>query len=368
MACVLIKEAFAYDDDVLKPLVFQMLEAVGNDFIRPGDKVLIKPNLLMPAGPEQAVTTHPLIVRAAVEFVLDKGGRPQVSDSPAVGNFEKIVKQGGYRAALQGLDVTLKAFEARTQMDIGEPFGTIEIARDALEADAIINLPKLKTHAQMLLTLGVKNMFGCVVGMRKPEWHMRAGVDRQMFARLLVRLYEALAPSVTLIDGILALEGQGPGKGGSPRPLDMLIAGSNAHAVDKVVCLLLALDARRLATCRQAAEMGVFDGEANVSGNLNIVYDFSLPELGPLTFGPPSLARFIRRFGIQRPVPDRRLCRLCGECWNICPAKVIDHSDRGITVNYAKCIRCYCCVEVCPHAAIQAKQPLMGKILRRFLR
>jgi uncharacterized protein (DUF362 family)/Pyruvate/2-oxoacid:ferredoxin oxidoreductase delta subunit len=367
MAYVLIKEAFAYDAAVLKPLVFEMLEAVGEDSIRPGDRVLIKPNLLMPAGPEQAITTHPLIVRAAVEYVLEKGGHPQVSDSPAVGNFEKILKQGGYTAALQGLDVTLKAFEASAPLDIGEPFGRIEVARDVLEADVIINLPKLKTHAQMLLTLGVKNMFGCIVGLRKPEWHMRAGVDRQMFAKLLVRLCEALGPFITLIDGILALEGQGPGKAGSPRPLDMLIAGGNAHAVDKVVCLLLALDAMRLPTCRQAAEMGVFDGEAQVSGNLNIVYDFSFPEMGPLTFGPPSLARFLRRFGIQRPVADRRICRLCGECWNICPVQVIEHTDRDITIDYAKCIRCYCCIEVCPHAAIRAKQPLLGRILRHFL-
>jgi uncharacterized protein (DUF362 family)/Pyruvate/2-oxoacid:ferredoxin oxidoreductase delta subunit len=345
-----------------------MLEAAGADGIRPGDRVLIKPNLLMPAGPDQAVTTHPLVVKAAVEYVLAKGAHPQVSDSPSVGNFQKIIKQGGYADALRGLEVTLKAFDASVRLDIGEPFGAVEVARDALEADLIINLPKLKAHTQMLLTLGVKNMFGCVVGLRKPEWHLRAGVDRQMFARLLVRLYETLAPAVTLLDGILALEGQGPGKGGSPRSLDLLIAGKNAHAVDKVVCLLLALDASRLATCRQAAEAGVFDGEARVSGSLNIVYDFSFPELGPLTFGPPSLARLLRRFGIQRPVPDRRICRLCGECWNICPAKVIRHTDRQIAIDYAKCIRCYCCIEVCPHAAIRAKQPLLGRILHRFWR
>lgn len=368
MAYVLIKEAFTYDNDVLKPLIFEMLEAVDKNGIRPGDKVLIKPNLLMPAGPEQAVTTHPLIVRAAVEYVLEKGGHPQVSDSPVVGDLKKVFKQGGYIDALQGLDVTLKAFEASAKIDVGEPFGTIEVARDALEADAIINLPKLKTHAQMLLTLGVKNMFGCIVGLRKPQWHMRAGVDRQMFAKLLVRIYEVLAPSITLMDGILGLEGQGPGKTGSPRSLDMLIASTNAHAVDKVVCLLLGLDAMRLATCRQAAEMGVFDGEAKVNGNLSIIYDFSLPEKGPLTFGPTFLARFLRRFAIQRPRPDRRLCRLCGECWNICPAKVITYSNRRIMIDYAKCIRCYCCIEICPYAAIRAKQPLIGKILQRLIR
>lgn len=358
----------SYDYGTLRPKVFEILASSGLGDIKPGSKVLIKPNFLLAAPPEQGVTTHPLIVKAAVEYAAGMGAKVQISDSPAVGSFKKIIKQGGYEEALKGLDVDVRPFEDSEKINIGEPFGVIEVARDAIHADYIINLAKLKTHAQMLLTLGVKNMFGCVVGLRKPQWHMRAGVDRAMFAKLLVRLYESLRPDVTIVDGILALEGQGPGKGGRPRELGWLIGGVNGHSVDKTICTLLGMHPMDLPTVKQAQALNVFDGETHVTGNMKIIYDFDLPDLGPgpVTFGSDLMSRLTRRFVIQRPVPDNQVCKLCGECWNICPAKVIQHNDKGIRVDYLNCIRCYCCVEVCPHRAIAAKEPLLGKLLRKI--
>ena len=202
-----------YDDPALKRAVFGLLDRIASLRIEKGARVLIKPNFLAPARPERAMTTHPLVLRAAVEYVLDKGGRPLVADSPGMGTFERLLREGGYAEALKGLDVEVRPFKETVRVDIGEPFGRIEIAREALEADVVVNLPKLKTHTQMLLTVGVKNLFGCIVGLKKPEWHMRSGVDRHMFARLLVQhLRAAVNPAATLVDGIVAMEGQGPGR------------------------------------------------------------------------------------------------------------------------------------------------------------
>jgi uncharacterized protein (DUF362 family)/ferredoxin-like protein FixX len=330
--------------------------------------VVIKPNLLLPAPPERGIVTHPMIVRAVAAYLLDKGATVQVSDSPAVGNFHKLTRVTGYNAALDGLGVTLKPFKGSAEVDIGEPFGRIPIAREAVEADAVFNLPKLKTHVQMYLTLGVKNLFGCIVGLRKPEWHMRTGVQRSMFARLLVQIYEALKPAFTLIDGILALEGQGPGRSGLPRELGLLIGGDNAHAVDKTICTLLGIDPLELLTCQQASKMKVFNGLVHVHGDIDIIDDFHFPELSSLSLGPEPLNSFMRRYVIQKPVVDNKVCKLCSECWKICPARVITHDTKGIKFDYDNCIRCYCCIEVCLHGAIRAREPLLGKIRRRFIK
>ncbi len=362
MSTVYIRKA-TYNDQVLRPIVFEMLESGEAPVIDAGARVLIKPNFLAPAEPDKALTTHPLVVRAVAEFALAKGARVQISDSPAMGSFSKLLKKGGYEQTLKGLDITVKPFEATIAVDVGEPFSRIEVAKDAMEADVVINLAKLKTHTQMMMTLGVKNLFGCIVGLKKPEWHMRTGVDRQMFGRLIVSIYEAVGPAYTILDGILAMEGQGPGRSGTPRELGLLMGGKNAHAVDHVACLQVGLDPGTLETQRNAREMRVYDGRVHIDGDLNILDDFQFPELGSLTMGPDYLGRFMRKFVIQQPVADNQACKLCGECWKYCPAKAISYTDRGISFNTDTCIRCYCCLEVCPHAAIRAKKPLAGKML-----
>lgn len=367
MSNVIVRKA-AYEKSTIFRQVGEMLDRLPAEKFGTGSHVVLKPNLLLAAGPERGIVTHPMIVRAVAEYFLDKGARVQVSDSPAVANFSKILRVAGYNGALDGLDVAVKPFEDSVDVDIGEPFGRIAIARDAMEADLLVNLAKLKTHAQMYLTLGVKNIFGCVVGLRKPEWHMRTGVDRRMFARLLVQIYEAVAPAFTIVDGVLALQGQGPGKSGVPRELGLMVGGENAHAVDRTLCILLGLAPEDLLTCDQASALGVFDGRIHVDGDLNIIDDFQFPELDSLSLGPETLSRFMRKYVIQKPVADSQRCKLCGECWKICPAKAISHNIRGVIFDYDSCIRCYCCVEVCPHAAVRAKEPLLGSLRRRLIR
>lgn len=365
MAKVYIREA-DYNLKALKVIVGEMLDSQGPDWIRPQSRVLVKPNLLMPAQPAMGIVTHPYVVRAVVEYLLDKGAKVDLGDSPGVGGFRKILNESGYAVALKGLGVTPQAFKANVHVDIGEPFGRIEMADEVISADMVINLAKLKTHCHMRLSLGIKNMFGAIVGLRKPEWHMRTGVDRRQFAQLLVQIYEAIAPAFTLVDGITALEGQGPAKSGMPRELGLLVGGANGHAVDKTICTLLGMNPVELLTCAVARDLGVYDGIVHASGDIRIVDDFRFPELRSLSLGPESLNRFMRQYVIQKPVVDNKKCKLCAECWKACPANVIEHNDKGIRFDYNGCIRCYCCLEFCLHGAIRAREPLLGKIWRRL--
>lgn len=365
MRKVIVRQA-GYDA-ALRGTFFEIMEALDDGVIRAGSRVLIKPNFLSPARPEEALLTHPLIVRAAVEYVLAKGGKLLVADSPAIGSFDRILKEGGFAESLAGLPVQCQPFRNSEEVDIGPPFGRIEVAEEALHADVIINLPKFKTHGQMLLTLGVKNLFGCVVGYRKPEWHMRTGVDRAMFALLLVGISERLHPAFTILDGILAMEGEGPGKGGTPRNIGMLIGSRTASAVDMAVCRMLGIPPDNLPTLKAAGTMALLDDEIKMDGDMPAVRHFKLPETGALIFGPKVLHGFVRKHLLQRPVPDLEECRLCGACEEICPAQAISRLDKSLDFNYDRCIRCYCCVEVCPHGAMHTVETIPGRLIRRTI-
>lgn len=365
MTTVLFKKA-SYDYEVVRPIIYNMIEAIGTLTISKNTKVLIKPNLLLPAKPEKAILTHPLLVKAVVDYVLECGGSPVISDSPAMGSLEKILKEGGYTDVFKGLGIEFKRFEISEKIDIGTPFGKIEIAKEAIEADIVINMAKLKTHTQMLLTLGVKNLFGCIVGLRKPEWHLRSGIDREMFATLLVKICAAVNPSITIIDGVLAMEGQGPGKSGLPRHVGIIAGCGSAFDLDRAICQMIGMEPDKLPTNKAARQLGLATDDIQMEGDFEVVQNFRLPDLGNLTFGPKPVQRVIRKHMLQRPVVDNESCELCGECWRYCPAKAIYPKRKKIVFDYDKCIRCYCCLEVCPQGALYAKETLPGKIIRRF--
>lgn len=365
MAEVIIRNA-SYQYEQLKELVFEMMERLGGDKIKPGLRVLIKPNMLCLARPEDAILTHSNLIRAAAEYVLQKGAKLKISDSPAIGSFEKILKRNGTVAALQGLDVACAPFKEVLEVDIGKPYGRIEIARDALEADIIINLPKLKTHSQMLLTLATKNMFGCIVGFKKSQWHMRAGVDTVAFARLLVAIHQAVKPTVSILDGILALEGEGPGKRGRPRKIGVLVGSNDSFALDVTVCKMLGVPYTSMPMLKVAEEKQLIPS-CEIDGTLPQVRNFQLPGAGQLIFGPVFLQNFLRRHTVAGPVCEEPLCQLCGKCSTICPAEAIEEKTDKIEFDYSKCIRCYCCIEVCPFGALHSQETLGGRLTRRLV-
>ncbi|MDA8169639.1 MAG: DUF362 domain-containing protein [Nitrospiraceae bacterium] len=364
---VYVRKVFSYDYAVLRPLISGLMERELGGSISKGMLAVIKPNLLAPAPPEKAMLTHPLIVRAVAEYLIEKGARVRIADSPALGSFEKVLKESGIGSALSGLPVEMAEFRESAQIQTGEPFRKIELSRDALEADMLINLPKLKTHSQMLLTLGVKNLFGCVVGVRKPEWHFRTGVDREMFAKLLVQIYLALKPAFTILDGILAMEGQGPGKSGTPRELGLLLASRDTLALDAAVCGMLGVGPADMPVCNAAMRMGLSTGY-ELDGTMEKIPDFKLPRTSGLVFGPRPLHGLMRAHLVQRPVPDEDICRLCGECMRYCPVQAIEKREKKLRFDYNKCIRCYCCLEVCPYGAIKSKETLPGKLVRRIVK
>lgn len=356
-----------YNYKTLRGKIFSIIETIAGGKLSSGKTALIKPNLLSPATEEKAMLTHPLVVRAVAEYLIEHSLRVVISDSPAMGSFRKVLKEGGFLEALDGLPVEFREFKETTMIDIGKPFGEVELARDVVEADYVFNLPKLKTHSQMLLTLGVKNLFGCVVGFSKPKWHYKVGVDRKRFAQLLYQISRAVNPVVTIIDGVLAMEGDGPGKSGKPRKLGLLIGGNSPVATDVIVCRIFGLEPSRLLTNTAAMEDGFRPETIEVKGNIPLIDNYRFPNMGPIMFGPERLHGLLRKHLIERPVVSDEQCRQCGECWNYCPASALQKGDKSVRFEYEKCIRCYCCVEVCPHGALRVKEPLAGRALRRIV-
>jgi uncharacterized protein (DUF362 family)/Pyruvate/2-oxoacid:ferredoxin oxidoreductase delta subunit len=369
MAIVIIKKS-DYEYKRLKQDVFEILSALDLDLIRFGSKILIKPNLLAPSRIEQAITTHPLIIKCVCEYVLDKGGKVVISDSPGMGKLERNMKECGVSDVIKGMDVEIREFVESREILTDSVFKRIEIARDVFETDVVINLPKLKTHSQMSLTLGVKNLFGCVVGFRKPQWHFKVGENRAVFAELIFEIFNAIRPKINIIDGILAMEGNGPGTGGIPRRLGVLMGSSDALSLDRAVCDMLSVQRDLLLTNKIGGALG-FNEEVIIDGNMPKITDFKLPPEADITFGPAFMRSALRRNLTKRPSCIDENCKLCGECIKICPPKAITNINNKLTFDYNKCIRCYCCLEVCPHSAIKIHQPkvgrLIGKIANKFI-
>jgi ferredoxin len=282
-----------------------------------------------------------------------------------MGGFEKIVRACGLRDALAGLPLELRELRGPHRVDLpeGGRWRWIELSEDALDAEVVINLPKLKTHCQMGMTLGVKNLFGCVVGLQKPQWHFRVGENREIFAELIATIARRLCPAITLIDGILAMEGDGPGSSGTPRPLGLLLASPSALALDMAVSGMVGLGPRGLLTTESLLQMG-WDEEPEVVNPPPPISHFRIPDVRDMMLGPRAAHSFLRRHAVARPAPVRGRCRECGLCVQMCPARAITLASGRSAIDHSACIRCYCCLEVCPHRALRRDEPILGRIMR----
>ena len=371
-AQVALRSCADYNSDGIKRVVQSAVDALGGmgAFVKPGETVLLKPNLLAPAAPEKAVTTHPAVVKAVAEMVLDAGGRPFIGDSPGMGGFINVCKTTGLGAVAAELGVPIVELKESAEYKQGEKklFRILEISSRVMEADRVINLPKLKTHSQMYLTMGVKNLFGCVVGVRKPQWHFKAGLDRTFFARMLVELYDAIAPDLTVLDGVLGMEGDGPGTSGTPRTCGIIAVSADAVALDRVLLEILGAREEQYFVMQAAKEMGV--GETRLS-EIQILGEpidffrldnFVFPKIGKVPFGPPIVRRFILNHLTAKPRETREKCTMCNQCISICPTNVISEKNKRLYFNYDACIRCYCCVEVCPEGAMKPRAPFLLRI------
>ena len=375
-----------YEPDRIRAAVQACFDGLGGlgGFVRPGDRVFLKPNLLMPARPEQAITTHPALVRAVIHAVRDAGGEPILGDSPAATSLELTARRAGIlelarQEAVPLADMTTTTTIRSERAATGRRF---EVAEAVFACDVVINLPKLKTHALTYVTLAQKNLFGLVPGLQKGRWHMAAQAPDH-FAGLLADLYASILDHpggprqfLHLLDGVLALEGNGPGAGGTPRPMGLLLASTDAVALDRVACEVAGLDPARAPLLRISTERSLGVGELET---IDLV-GTPLAQLGAA--GPmepaegqnasPSLqaalwsSARLRNAVLERPLVHREPCVACGHCARICPADAIrmDEAQAKALIDYDHCIRCYCCAEICPHAAISKSQvPLLGRLM-----
>jgi uncharacterized protein (DUF362 family)/ferredoxin-like protein FixX len=355
--------------------VKRSLELLGgiDKFVKKGNRVLIKPNLLASKSPEDAVTTHPIFVKAVINLVKEAGGIPYIGDSPSLFSLKKVTKKTGMEdvAAETGAQI-LEFVESVTipRGDNGNIFKSLEIAKELKEIDVIINLPKLKTHVQMYLTLGVKNLFGCIIGKRKAQWHLKAGVNNIYFAKMIVELYEYIRPSLTIVDGIIGMEGDGP-SGGVKRDIGLTIAGADAVAVDAMICHILGGDFDKFYTHKVAKERNTGETDINRIEVLGEkiedvkIRDFKFPSaIVDTNFSSyPFIGKHIRNFLISKPREDRDECTLCSFCIEACPPQVIKKGNGRLIFNYDECIRCFCCSEVCPEDAMKVRHGFLHRIL-----
>ena len=351
-----------YDETGVLEALRQSIRFIGGieSFVKRGDRVLLKPNLLMGKSPEKAVTTHPSIVKGVLQIVHEAGGIPFIGDSPGIGSTVKAAEKAGIKAIADAMGCPVLEFDRPVLAPAGKgkTFQNVEIDQAVLDADVIISLPKWKTHAQTLLTLGVKNLFGCIPGPRKALWHLKAGEDRGLFARMLFDVYQIIQPSLTILDGIVGMEGDGPSSG-RPIPLGLILASRDALSLDQIVCDLLSLPRRSLMTNRVAQEQGLGKGPIEVVGEKIEhvkISGFQFPKLLGTDWNLPEFLRKILKNGIaSRPVIQKVVCKNCHHCLEICPPKALSPKGGKLVFDYDQCIRCFCCQEICPEGAISIK-------------
>jgi len=276
---------------------FELLGGLGR-FVKPGDTVLLKPNFIAPRPQHCATQTDPAVIIETARLLKDFGARPFVGDSPAWGNVFGCIKALKLEEPLKRLSVPIKQLDKLRKCRIGTGNTVVGISSAALDADVIINLPKLKTHQQLLVTFAVKNMFGCVSGKRKALWHFARGRKADDFCRLLIDIFRFLNPALTIIDAVVAMDGAGPIRGRA-RELGYLIGGTEPMACEMVCCKLVNIRPEDVPIVRTAKQTGFGCCELD---RIKIVgdtlpedgcTDFELPELIPIRFSLPRVCKSI---------------------------------------------------------------------------
>lgn len=371
---VAIARAGTYEPAAVASGVSEVLTALGGmaSFVRPGERVLIKPNMLEGLPPEKAVTTHPEIVRAVIREVKSAGGTPLVGDSPGVGGTIKAAAKCGILAVCNEEDVPLVPFD--TTVEVSVPQGTtvkrLVLAKSVLEADKIISVAKMKTHSFTGVTGAVKNLFGCIVDTDKAQFHLRMK-ERKPFAGMLVDLARLVNPVLAIVDGIVGMEGNGP-RNGHPKPAGVILGGADCFAVDQVMAAVMGLPTASLPVNVHARQLGLGADLADIevvgSGRevrLSFIPPHNLESLEGRIH--PWLVKLGRSQLTTRPVITAG-CVGCGRCAEHCPPQAMTVISGRVKIDYSRCIRCYCCQELCPADAVRLEDSLLLQTVRRILR
>ncbi len=320
-------------------------------YVHKNDRVLLKVNLLSPTTPEKVVVTNPLLVRTVAEAVLRAGATPVIGDSPS-GQFtkrrlEKTYEKAGLLEVSRDLGAELNYDTSTTTVPI--PYGvrlkSTPLCNFIVDADVIIALPKIKTHSYMIMTLAIKNMFGAVPGLTKAKYHAMYP-KKTSFANMLLDVLSVARPHLIIMDGVVGMQGEGPAAG-DPVQLGVLLASTDAVAMDLSVCRMLHLEPIGIPTLKQAKLRHLWPNK--------ITYPLLAPNDVAFTgFVLPDTAGYLltgKKTPRKRPVVTDR-CTACGRCHEVCPKGAMSNTGKKASVDYTKCIRCYVCHEVCPEKAI----------------
>jgi uncharacterized protein (DUF362 family)/NAD-dependent dihydropyrimidine dehydrogenase PreA subunit len=367
-----------YNEKRLTKAVAKSVENLGGlkSFIKSGDRVLLKPNMLSAKPLVSCITTNPHFVKICAKIVKDFGGIPIIGDSPPIQSCHKVAKKSGIFDELKKIGVDIIEFKTPVKLKVRDDavFKDIYVAKEVLDADCIINLPKVKTHTMMTLTGCVKNIFGTVIGKEKSMWHLKAGINKDHFSRILLDLYYGISPALTIADMITVMEGNGPSSG-TPKDVGVIVSGSDCVAMDAVICKILNIPQELVYTQNKAKQLN--DPSCDIE-NIDVigeylneifasVKDFKLPKKTEVDFGIPSpIKKLLRDMLTSKPVIDKKICEYCKMCENICPVGGIIVSEEKVSFDYEKCIRCFCCQEMCSYGALKIKRGILLKILSVF--
>lgn len=366
-----------YNVEAVKPALEEALNAVnGLDFVMPGMKIIIKPNLVSFKKPDAAATTHPALLEALVEMLLARGADVTIGDSPGGPHSLPLLNRvyaatGMDRLEKLGAKLNRNMNEKTVDFPEGKVLKNFTYTEYLDEADAIIDFCKLKSHGMLGMSAAVKNLFGTIPGLKKPEVHYKFQNDAE-FADMLVDLNEYFKPRLAICDAVIGMEGNGP-TAGTPRQIGAIIASKSTYYADVVGAELIGMNIDGLPTLQAAYERGFAPASRKnlrVYGDIRAltVDDFKAPPVRGLSFmRKGNVLHFISKAALEhKPTLKKRLCVGCGECARMCPAKAIEMKNKKPHINREKCIRCFCCQEFCPRAAMVAHRPLAAKALNKL--
>ena len=379
MSEVAIVYCGSYEYSEVKMAVERGFDLLGGPgvFASPNEKILLKPNWLSADPPEKCVTTHPSVFKAVSEVLQIAGAKLSYGDSPAFQSPEAAGKRTGISAIAEELKIPLADFKSGKEVHYSEGHQNkkFTVANGVLENDGVISLPKMKTHGFQRVTGAVKNQFGCIPGTLKGEFHVKVP-DAYNFAKMLVDLNSYINPRLYIMDGIYAMEGNGP-RGGTPKKMNVLIFSKDPIALDATMCRLMNLDPDLILTNKAGMEMGAgtfLEKDIKILGDPMenfTAMDFDVNRKPEKAYKNSGGIKFIKNAITPRPYIVEADCVKCGICVSMCPVepKAVDWHDgnknKAPSYKYDRCIRCYCCQELCPESAVHIKQPIIRKIFSK---
>lgn len=376
MTIVSAKKCYSYQaDELAEKLDFLLAELGGlESFIKTGDTVLFKTNLLMGKAPEKAVTTNPEFIRALAKKVKELGAEVIIADSPGGPFNDKLLKRAYQKselyemAAEEGIKLNYNTDSKKCDYKKGKINKSFQIASYLDDVDLVINLPKLKTHGLTMYTGGVKNLFGCIPGVLKAEYHLRMQSVYD-FSRMLNDLAALVAPALTIMDAVVGMEGEGPSNG-KAREFNYLLASTSPYYLDLAAVKLLGINPQeKVPSIKAALEDDIIKKEElKIRGDQIIsLENVEIPKIEKEnnlldTRMPEFLSDILEKLLRPKPVFKEDNCVGCKTCAENCPPDAITMVDNFPRVDLDGCIRCFCCQELCPYDAVDIKYPLLAKL------